>query len=61
MKKSHNEHAKNTLHLWRVYTRTLGTRLMICESKNMKKAFAQAKKTYSQALPYYVEYAGVYR
>ena len=59
--RKHSEHTKNTLYLWRVYTRTLGARMMICESKDMKKAFAQAKKTYSQAFPYYVEYAGVYR
>ena len=57
----HSDHTKGTLYLWRVYTRTLGVRMMICESNNMKKAFAQAKKTYAQALPYYVEYAGVYR
>ena len=57
----HSEHTKNTLYLWRVYTRTLGVRMLICGSPNMKRAFAQAKKTYNQALPYYVEYAGVYR
>ena len=59
--RKHSEHTKDTLYLWRVYTRTLGVRLMIAETKDMKRAFAQAKKTYAQAIPYYLEYTGVYR